>query len=653
MELLAAAKRLEKTFLNSLGVGELKVKGVPRVAIPYMEETGEVRAIRYRLSLNGAQRFIWRKGDRVMPYGLWRLPDARQAGWCLLVEGESDCWTAWAHRVPALGLPGASTWRPEWAEVLEGVQVYLWAEPDSAGQALPAKVVKDIPGLMVIRPPKGFKDLSQAHIEGQDVPALVERLKAEAVPAAVLVKEAQDTRIAALQQAAASVLAHPDPMDLVRQAVVATGYGGDPGPVLITYLALTSRLLAMRHGSMPVHLLLVGPASAGKSFTLQTALLLMPESAVHVITAGSPRALIYDETDLKHRAVVFGEADSLPAGEDNPAASAIRALLQDHELSYDVTVKNPDTGQYTVKKVRRAGPTVLITTSTRRLGHQLDTRIFTLAIADDPSHLRQALETQGRNETGTPPAGPDPALIAFQELLQALAPWEVVVPFATLLAKELAPQILGPRILRDYSRLLSLIKAVAILRHAHRRRDAKGRVVAEVADYITVYELCNRLYAETVGVPEAVREVVAAVEALKGKVSVKEVADHLGLAPATAWRRVKQALRGGWLSNAETRKGYPAILEIGEDLPPEAGLPAPETISAISQEVQEGEIGHVIDIIYKNDTDFTISRLTAPKQNPITPGSENSGRDQKVSSENEDDDNSDDLTGILIRRMEP
>jgi hypothetical protein len=74
--------------------------------------------------------------------------------------------------------------------------------------------------------------------------------------------------------------------------------------------------------------------------------------------------------------VIFGEADSLPAGEDNPAASAIRNLLQDHELHYDVTVKDPKTGDYVVKKVRKPGPTVLLTTSTRHLGYQLDTRVF-------------------------------------------------------------------------------------------------------------------------------------------------------------------------------------------------------------------------------------------------------------------------------------
>ncbi|MBW1954078.1 MAG: hypothetical protein JRI66_13565, partial [Deltaproteobacteria bacterium] len=126
--------------------------------------------------------------------------------------------------------------------------------------------MQHLSGLMVIRPPDGVKDISQAHLAGRNIPALVNHLKAQAIPAAVLVKERQEARLKELREAAAPVLEHPDPLALVREAVKGTGYGGDTKPVLITYLAITSRLLAMRPGAMPVHLLVVGQASAGKSF---------------------------------------------------------------------------------------------------------------------------------------------------------------------------------------------------------------------------------------------------------------------------------------------------------------------------------------------------------------------------------------------------
>jgi hypothetical protein len=112
----------------------------------------------------------------------------------------------------------------------------------------------------------------------------------------------------------------------------------------------------MRPGAMPVHLLLVGQASAGKSYLLGIVLRFLPDEAFHVIDAGSPRVLIYDKADLQHRVIVFGEADSLSAGEDNPGASAVRNLLQEHLLSYKVTIRDPETREYCVKDVNKPGP---------------------------------------------------------------------------------------------------------------------------------------------------------------------------------------------------------------------------------------------------------------------------------------------------------
>lgn len=115
---LAAAKRLPESFLRSLGLRDVRLPTGPAVAIPYLDTRGQEVALRYRLSLNGDIRFRWRKGASVLPYGLQRLGDARKAGWVLMVEGESDAWTSWFHGLPAIGLPGKTVWRSEWAAYL-------------------------------------------------------------------------------------------------------------------------------------------------------------------------------------------------------------------------------------------------------------------------------------------------------------------------------------------------------------------------------------------------------------------------------------------------------------------------------------------------------------------------------------------------------
>jgi hypothetical protein len=56
----------------------------------------------------------------------------------------------------------------------------------------------------------------------------------------------------------------------------------------------------------------------------------------------------------------------------------------------------------------------------------------------------------------------------------------------------------------------------------------------------------------------------------KGKeVTVKQVADELGIGESAALRRVEQAEKPGFLQNRETRKEYRARLVLGEPLPEE------------------------------------------------------------------------------------
>ncbi|MBW1953650.1 MAG: hypothetical protein JRI66_11305 [Deltaproteobacteria bacterium] len=587
---LAEAKGLQidgPKGLKAWGVAQAVRHRATVIRIPYMNQAGEEVAVRFRLALDGSPRFVWRRGDKILLYGMWRLNEFRQVGWVLLLEGESDCWTAWLYDLPALGLPGKPTFRPEWAEYFQGLVVYLWQEPDAP--ELSGKLVKHLPGLMVIRPPEGLKDLNEAHLKGEDMPALVERLKAAAIPAEALCFEDQMATIRELEKAALPVLSSPDPLELVRVAIACQGYGGDVREAMITYLAATSRLLAMRRGAMPVHLLLVSQSSSGKSYLVGIVLELLPEESYHIIDAGSPRVLIYDDADLRHRVLVFGEADSLPAGEDNPAASAVRNLLQEHRLRYKVTIRNLETGEHTVKEVQKPGPTVMISTSTRRLGHQLDTRVFSLKVSDSPEKINAALLAQAELELHGA-AAPDEALIAFQAYLQALAPWQVVVPFIKELAVEIGRKATAPRIMRDFARLTSLIKSVAIIRHRHRQSDEMGRVVAQIEDYSMVYDLVGPMYETTLtGASEELRATVQAVAEMLDQgeqITATSLAARLGIHRSTASRHINTAIKRGWIVNRETKKGQPWDLQLGEPLPEKEGLPDPETLRKICKSAE-------------------------------------------------------------------
>jgi hypothetical protein len=593
LQALAELKRLPESELREYGCEQRTRRGRPVVAVPYRGVNGETLAIRFRTALAKSSqgvddRFRWRSGDKATSlYGLPRLGVARAAGWVLVVEGESDCWAGWHHGLPVVGVPGKSNWKPQMAEALTGLDVYIWQEPDA--EDFSERVGRDLPDARVIVAPDGVKDIADAHVAGHDLAALLADLRSSAPSLEQIRARRSAARVPGLRAAARPVLDHPDPVALYRESLAGVGYGGDLATPLITLLALTGRVLAMRPGAMPVHLLLLGPASAGKSYALAVALAHLPESAYHVIDAGSPRTLIYDDSDLRHKALVFAEADSLPAGEDSPAASAVRNLLADHRLHYEVTVRDPATGDFTVREISKPGPTTMVTTSTRRLGPQLDSRLFILEVPDDREQLGHALRAQASLELAGAGREPDPALVAYQEYIQELAPWHVVVPFADVVAAHLAAQPAEPRVARDYARLLSLVKAVTVLRHAQRARDRDGRLVAVPADYATVFHLTAEMFrVSNTGAGAKIRAVVQAVadHLASGHThaSQADLMRRLDLGKAAVSRRVAAAKRDGWLVDDETVKGRPARLRIGEPLPSDHGLPTPEQVdcSAVS-----------------------------------------------------------------------
>jgi putative DNA primase/helicase len=142
LEAYSEKKKLPIEWLREQGLSDVHYAGKPAVRIVYFKGDGTEGAVRFRLALEKAEdgadnRFRWRKSSKPLLYGLWRLGQARDTGYAVLVEGESDAQTLWYHGFPALGIPGATNWRNEWASELEGIEkVYAVIEPDHGGETL-------------------------------------------------------------------------------------------------------------------------------------------------------------------------------------------------------------------------------------------------------------------------------------------------------------------------------------------------------------------------------------------------------------------------------------------------------------------------------------------------------------------------------------
>src|SRR5262245_40169768 len=110
IEQLADHKHLPASFLAGHGIW---LKDVPRgVGVSYFgKTTGSKPIIKTRTAVSAREGYRppggWPKGTPTMPYGTWRLHEAREAGYLTGPEGESNCWAGWYHNLPCLGLPGS------------------------------------------------------------------------------------------------------------------------------------------------------------------------------------------------------------------------------------------------------------------------------------------------------------------------------------------------------------------------------------------------------------------------------------------------------------------------------------------------------------------------------------------------------------------
>jgi hypothetical protein len=574
----AEAKQLPIDFLTSLGLSDCSYLSASAVRIPYRAADGQDAAIQFRLALTGADRFRWKTGSKPLPYGLWRLHDAKAAGSVVLVEGASDAQTLWLHQMPALGIPGASMWRSDWDQHLaEVAMIDVVLEPDQGGDTIYRWIsgwrFRDKVRLLAL---DGAKDPSELYLQAPDhFPTAWQAALDRARPWSAVDAERRTQAAAAYDIAAGPLRRDPCLLDRVSAAMHACGYAGNLNAPLLMYVGLTSREL-----DRPLNLALVGPSAAGKNRAVDAALALIPPEAVHVVTAGSARALVYSPESFEHRMVIFGEADSIP--EDGPAAAAVRSIAEDQRMVYDVVEKDATTGRHATRRIEKPGPTGLITTSTRSLGEQLGTRVLEVPVSDEEGQTRSIMRAHAsRVQPGARREIDLEPFLALQRWLTAAGVRDVVIPFSDWLAERVPAHAVRMR--RDFRQLLTTIQAVAFLYQAQRGRTADGAVIAAVEDYGVARRLLEPIFDSLAAeaVTPVVRETVEAIQPDE-EVSEVELGRRLRLAKSTVSYRVGRAVRSGWLLNREMRKGYSARLARGAALPAAvSALPSVEELQEV------------------------------------------------------------------------
>jgi hypothetical protein len=564
LEAYAAAKQLPVDLLRGYGLSEITYDGARAVRIPYLSPDGEVLAVRLRVALTG-DKFRWRDGSKPRLYGLNRLSEAREAGQVVLIEDESDAHIFLSYGIPALGVPGAASWREHRdAQHFEGIgKIYVVVEPDRGGEGVRRWVAQSVIRHRVLLVELPAEGVSALHLENAaDFRAGWQVACLRALPWTTHEQKANAEERSEAWHQCADLAQCPSILEELDRELTRMGVVGERRVANLLYLATTSRLF-----SSPVSVAVKGPSAGGKSFVTASVLKLFPPPAFFPVTAMSDRALAYNKEPLNHRHLVVYEAAGM-AGEIG--AYMIRSLLSEGRLRY-VTA---------TKVIEREGPTGLIVTTTAlRLDSDLETRLLSLTVTDTAEQTAAVLRALASKATGEADLTRWHALQAWL----AAGSTKVVIPFGDELAVLVQP--VDIRLKRDFERVLTLIEAHALLHQARRQKDENGNVVATVQDYSAVHELVADLVAAGVDatVRLEVRETVGAVGKLIGsgaaEVKQADLRNILRLDKSAISRRVADAVDGGYLRNLEARKGRPARLVIGEPMPGEVQiLPRPERL---------------------------------------------------------------------------
>jgi hypothetical protein len=137
---------------------------------PYYNQDGDFLYNKYR---KGKDR--WCDSDITqVPYGLKLLPDDGERVY--ITEGESDLQTLIVNRCyPALGMPGAQSFKPEWVDYLRGFKnVYIVPDNDKAGRMFSEKVSETLNEeeytgkIFVVNLPEGTKDVNELYVKSPD-----------------------------------------------------------------------------------------------------------------------------------------------------------------------------------------------------------------------------------------------------------------------------------------------------------------------------------------------------------------------------------------------------------------------------------------------------------------------------------------------------
>jgi len=310
-------------------------------------------------------------------------------------------------------------------------------------------------------------------------------------------------------------------------------------------LVIASRFLPREYRLSAV---IQGPSSAGKNHLVNSIRKLTPRKWWFPVTRLTTRAIDYLPKSLGRQVLYIQEYEGL-----KEAAYSVRITVSEGELIIAYVARDPKTGELKTVQKKILGTPIIITTTTKiELDEDMENRTMFIYIDTSEEQTKKIIEYHKRLASDVEfkqfiEQKVKRRCMAYRIFLKTLQKLDVIIP-RELLEEFERDMPLTIRTRRDYPRLISFIKAHAVL-NQHRRKiievDGKRYVVADMEDVEFVKRhIYPRLRDLMIGLKQVHKEVYQAVKALvedegKAWVTVREVQRML---KGYSYRWVKQAM---------------------------------------------------------------------------------------------------------------
>jgi hypothetical protein len=369
-----------------------------------------------------------------------------------------------------------------------------------------------------------------------------------------------------VERNAKKLLQSPRFFHQLLRALRKDGLVGEEQNALVVFIVQVSRLLPR-----PLNLLVKGKSSAGKNFLVKRLLRLLPRHAFAEITSTSETAWNYLGSRLRHT-VVYLQEHNEAAGNIHP----LRQLISEEKLIRRVTGWSG--GKRTTKKHVAYGPVASISTTTKQLQIDDETRNISISINETPEQTRKIVKSYVRESKG----------LNRMELMT----WRTV---HRLLEKRIGVEIIFPewfdkvadrlfiddlRVRRYYPAFIEACRTVSVVR-SFQSKESSARITVDFADFAMTTLIFDQVFVGSLrlrkGVNESTRDLVARLSLQKKRpVSAKDVSHAPGVSMDRAYRMLRSAESAGVITrtNEPEKRNRKLFLAV----PPPRFIPDPKRL---------------------------------------------------------------------------